>query len=335
MLPLLAILQTPYDHLVDAPHPQTYSCVRGTPSIDGNLDDPAWHKAGWTETFIDIEGSLKPLPRFKTRAKMLWDDEYFYITAEMEEPHVWGTLTQHDSVIFYDNDFEVFIDPDGDNHNYFEFEINALNTGWDLRLPKPYRDGGPALNEWEQPGLKTAVHVNGTLNNPTDNDKGWNVEIAMRWRAMGGGPKAADVWRVNFSRVEWQTDIVNGKYVKRAGLREDNWVWSPQWVVDMHQPQMWGYVKFVYNTPIPFTDETHTARMALQHVYYRQKAYRERHGVFASSLGALGCEGLGGFLRKPRIHLTGEGYSASGVVLAADGPRELSIRQDSLLNLEK
>ena len=51
---------------------------------------------------------------------------YFYVAAEMEEPHVWGTLTQHDAVIFQDNDFEVFIDPDGDNHEYYEFEINAL-----------------------------------------------------------------------------------------------------------------------------------------------------------------------------------------------------------------
>ena len=86
---------------------------------------------------------------------MLWDDAYFYIGAELEEPHVWATLTEHDSVIFHDNDFEVFIDPDGDNHEYYEFEINALGTYWDLLLPKPYRDGGKADNSWEIPGLKT------------------------------------------------------------------------------------------------------------------------------------------------------------------------------------
>ena len=62
----------------------------------------------------------------------------------MEEPHVWGTLTKHDSVIFHDNDFEVFIDPNGDTLEYYEFEINALNTGWDLFLDKPYRQGGRA-----------------------------------------------------------------------------------------------------------------------------------------------------------------------------------------------
>ena len=30
---------------------------------------------------------------------MLWDDDYFYFGADMEEPHVWGTLTKRDSVI--------------------------------------------------------------------------------------------------------------------------------------------------------------------------------------------------------------------------------------------
>lgn len=49
--------------------------------------------------------------------------------------------------------------------------MNALNTGWDLRLPKPYKDGGPALNEWEIHGLKTAVHIDGTLNDPSDRGK--------------------------------------------------------------------------------------------------------------------------------------------------------------------
>ena len=31
----------------------------------------------------------------------------------MEEPQVWANNTAHDSVIFADNDYEVFINPDG------------------------------------------------------------------------------------------------------------------------------------------------------------------------------------------------------------------------------
>lgn len=155
--------------------PERYTCHRSAApvKIDGRLDDAAWRRAAWTGYFLDIEGPSKPKPRFRTRAKMLWDDRYFYVAAELEEPHVWGSLTEHDAVICMDNDFEVFIDPDGNGADYYEFEINALNTGWDLFLPKAYRDGGKADNGWEIPGLRTAVWVDGTLNNPRDADRGW------------------------------------------------------------------------------------------------------------------------------------------------------------------
>ncbi|MGI8923076.1 MAG: carbohydrate-binding family 9-like protein [Fimbriimonadales bacterium] len=338
MLPLCIFIATagPLDN---PPHPNGYVCGRGTPSIDGRLADPAWEDAPWTEDFVDIEGNLKPLPRFKTHAKMLWNDEYFYVGVEMEEPHVWATLTKHDSVIFYDNDFEVFVDPDADNQNYYEIEINALNTEWDLRLPKAYRDGGPALDSWEIPGLRHAVHVEGTLNNPHDTDKGWSVEIAIPWKALGefavcpSPPAEGDQWRVNLSRVEWTTDIVDGKYVKIPKRREDNWVWSPQWVIDMHQPQMWGYVRFATSKADFRQDETHVARMFLHRVYYKQKE-RVSKG-FAGSLAALGLKPPDGvFLREPRVFITPTGYEASGIVSVEGKPRRLTIREDSRIILE-
>src|SRR5262245_3941728 len=111
------------------PHPKGYVCYRA-PSpivIDGDLKDAAWEAAPWTDAFVDIEGDKKPKPLFRTRAKMLWDDEALYIAAELEEPHVWATFTEHDSIIFYDNDFEVFLEPDNDNHMYGELELNASN----------------------------------------------------------------------------------------------------------------------------------------------------------------------------------------------------------------
>src|SRR5512135_2345161 len=109
--------------------PRGYLChFTGSPiTVDGELDEAAWTTAPWTDDFNDIQGAAKPRPRFRTRAKLLWDKNYLYIAAELEEPHVWATLTNHDAVIFQDPDFEVFIDPDGDTHRYCEFEINALN----------------------------------------------------------------------------------------------------------------------------------------------------------------------------------------------------------------
>lgn len=249
-MPLLLLLFL--TALLHAADPLRYECKRALSPvrIDGRIDDSVWKAVPWTTDFVDIEGPSKPRPRFRTRAKMLWDEDYFYVAAELEEPHVWATLKEHDTVIFQDNDFEVFLNPSGDTLNYFEFEINALNTGWDLFLPKPYKKRGKADNSWEIPGLRTAVHIDGTLNNPRDRDRGWSVEIAFPWKAFASRAPvrraaAGESWRVNFSRVEWRVDIREGRYVKVPGLKEDNWVWSPQGLIDMHVPEMWGYVRFV------------------------------------------------------------------------------------------
>ena len=94
--------------------PRGYVCYRATGpiTIDGKADEASWADAPWTEDFVDIAGPAKPLPRFRTRAKMLWDDQYLYVYAELAEPQVWGTITKKNEVIFRDNDFEVFINPD-------------------------------------------------------------------------------------------------------------------------------------------------------------------------------------------------------------------------------
>ena len=221
--------------------PLSYECLRASAPIhvDGKLDDPAWQKAPWTSDFVDIEGDAKPHPKFRTRVKMLWDDQYLYIAAELEEPEVKATLTQHDSVIFKDNDFEVFLKPLPDTKSYYEFEINALNTGWDLFLPKPYNEDGQPDNGWNIAGLKTAIAVQGTLNRAHDKDRGWTVEIAYPLSAFASKqqvphPKPGTTWRINFSRVEWTP----------GQAKEDNWVWSPQGVIDMHVPSRWGYLHF-------------------------------------------------------------------------------------------
>ncbi len=224
-----------------SPAPLAYECrYTATPiRVDGKIDDAAWSTAAWTSDFVDIEGGAKPKPRFRTRAKMLWDERYLYIAAELEEPNVHATLTKHDSVIFHDDDFEVFVKPLPKSESYYEFEMNALNTGWDLFLPKPYKMGGKADDGWDIQGLKTAVSVEGTLNHPGDADRGWALEIAyplnaFRSRQEVPHPEDGTEWRINFSRVEW----------KQGQAREDNWVWSPQGLIDMHVPEHWGYLQF-------------------------------------------------------------------------------------------
>ena len=221
-----------------------------SPVIDGRLDDDVWAAAAWSEEFADIRGMDHPAPTFRTRMKMAWGPDGLAIGAELVEPHVWATLTERDSIIFHDPDFEVFIDPDSDGLRYFELEINALGTEWDLLLPKRYTDGGEADHDWTMEGLRTAIHVDGTINDSSDDDRGWNVEMLIPWAAVERGmPQPDERWRINFSRVEWHVIVEDGAYVKDPAREgedhpEENWVWSPQGLIDMHQPETWGSVVF-------------------------------------------------------------------------------------------
>ena len=329
--------------------PQGYLCRHTAAPIlvDGKLDEAAWTDAPWTSDFVDIQGDAKPKPRFRTRVKMLWDDDYLYIAAELEEPHVWATLTNHDTVIFQDPDFEVFIDPAGNTQPYYEFEMNALNTTWDLRLNKPYMDQGQPDNAWEIPGAKTAVHVNGTLNNPADTDQGWTDEIAFPWKVLAeharhaGRPTEGEQWRINFSRVEWQITTNGGVYKKVPGTSEDNWVWSPPGVVDMHRPEMWGLLQF---TSRP-ADEIISiaaipgkpARDLALDVYYAQRDFWKAHEYWAANLVELNLNTheLPPGVESPAIELTADGYACS--VAFQDGGRRRfwRIRQDRLLKLDE
>jgi len=237
--------------------PKNYIAYHTSESIhiDGKADESSWGKVSWTDDFIDIEGVKTPT--YRTRMKMMWDDVHFYFYTELEEPHIWGDITKKDAVVFYNNDFEIFIDPDGDTHNYYEFEMNALNTIWDLFITKPYRDiGNLVLNNWDYKDIKTAVQIDGTLNDPSDIDKKWTIEIAIPWKSINEtydekivSPKG-ETWRVNFSRVNWDYNLIDGKYHRKKDkktdkyLHEYNWVWSPQGVINMHEPEHWGYVYF-------------------------------------------------------------------------------------------
>ena len=208
--------------------------------IDGALDDASWQDAAWTEDFIDIEGTHKPVPPLRTRAKIVWDEANLYVAAEMAEPRVWATMTRRDEPLYKEQAFELFLDPDGDGRNYLELQVNPRNTVCDLVMDKPYRDRGRADEAINLEGLRSAVRV--------DVDKGWTLEMAIPWAALkrlgreSAAPKPDERWRVNLARM--RKDAPDVKSPLPRGL----WVWSSQGAVNMHLPERWGSVTFSATT---------------------------------------------------------------------------------------
>ena len=288
-------------------NPQKYICYRGENiDIDGELNEDSWINAEWTSDFVDIEGDVKPAPLHKTHVKMLWDDAYLYIAAELYEPHIWAYLRQRDTVVYYDNDFEVFIDPDGDTHGYYEFEINANNTVWDLLLTRPYRDYGRVLDAWNINGMKTAVKIHGTLNNPEDTDEKWIIELAFPFDVLeewGSKPTDGRQWRINLSRVNGISSSINGVYKQDINPEtgrtypEYNWVWSPQGIINMHAPETWGYMQFSdiiagQGTTEFVKNPDEDIKWVLRQLYYAQRRYASEYSEFAGNIKTLSDYGF-------------------------------------------
>lgn len=247
--------------------------VAGAITVDGKLDEPSWAMAPRSSDFVDIVTG-KPA-WFDTHVSILWDDKNLYFGFRAEEPDVWATLTERDSKIYEDNDLEVFI---AGQDAYYEFEINALNTiyevfwiwkdqlkpggkfhgeaEWDPTQhaimeiegigghihPRGWRYG---FLDWDYPGLKHAVHVDGTLNQRDDVDRGWTVELAFPWsglKLLADGrslpPKDGDIWRIDCSRFQ---------QVNKKGERLEvspGWTWNQHGYYDSHIPEVFTYVHF-------------------------------------------------------------------------------------------
>jgi hypothetical protein len=242
---------------VVTPGLKTYNAkyVSFPPTIDGIVNDSAWSQGYWESNFEDIEGGSRPKPKLSTQFKILWDSNYLYVAGYLKEPDLWATKMIRDDIVYYDNDFELFLDPNNDGENYFEFEINVLGTLMDLMMTKPYKMGGTYSLKWNAENIKYAVHPHGTINNNTDIDKGWSIEMAIPFKDFKIGnrnylPNASIPWRLNFSRVEWTLAKLEKSYTKKMNLsnkpiNEYNWVWSPTGVIDIHVPTKWGNLYFI------------------------------------------------------------------------------------------
>ena len=228
----------------------TYLCQRadGPIVVDGALNEPVWGKAAELSPFRDLSGRPSD---YTVRLKMTYDDTYLYFGAVLPTSHLRARQTERDSIIYHDDDFEIFIDPTCTGKNYLELEINALNTVWDLMLTAPYRDGKAciAFHDWDIKKLRHAVTLQGTLNDDRDTDTSWTVEIAWPWESLthhgelprrGAPPAPGTEMRFNFSRVDHPTGAAYGE----PGYSEVNTVWAPTRQVTIHAPEQWGRVRF-------------------------------------------------------------------------------------------
>jgi hypothetical protein len=202
--------------------------------VDGKLDEKDWKDAPSTGAFVrTMDG--QPAEQ-ESVAKVLWDDKFLYVAFDVKDADVWTTLDKHDDKLWTQEAVELFIDPVGDGKQYVELQVNPKNTTFDSYLPG-YRKN---QNDWDAK-MKTAVKVDGTLDNRADTDKGWVVEMAIPLEDVRGKatelanvpPKVGTEWRVNFYRLDMP-----------AGRPQQGTAWSPPMVGDFHALDRFGVLAF-------------------------------------------------------------------------------------------
>jgi glucose/arabinose dehydrogenase len=206
------------------PQPVPTECrwAHQPPTIDGALDDPAWKNAVAITAFRShwLEGDRKQPPT-KTTARLLWDRDNLYFSAEMEDTDVFANVTEQDSTIWLNDVFEIFLKPAPDKPGYYEFEVNAANGKLDMFLPSRGAGGYPRFAKDQPFHIKSVTKVHGTLNDWSDSDNGWTVEGSIPWRDFlptGGRPRPGETWLHALCRYDFSTGFASPALSSTAPL---------------------------------------------------------------------------------------------------------------------
>lgn len=257
---------------------QKYTCYQmNHPGIiNGDLTKSVWQLTPRSPRFGDIVDGRPGW--YETYASLCWDDLHLYVAFWIHEPNVSAEMATRDSRVYLENDIEVFI---AGEDTYYELQINALGTIYEVfyipqevyeskgyaNLPQfqlkgqridilggfqdelRFNDTHPqvrwAFRDWDFPGLQSATQIQGTLNDISDIDHGWTVELAFPWKGMKDlfpsrsfPPHDGDIIKMDFSRFELL--FFNGQELQP----HPGWTWTPHGRYDSHLPESFTIIQF-------------------------------------------------------------------------------------------
>jgi glucose/arabinose dehydrogenase/mono/diheme cytochrome c family protein len=184
--------------------------AEGEIKIDGQADEPAWQRAQVIDRFTAPWKKENPPARTATRARLLWDRDYLYFFAEMDDADLYADITEHDGETWLNDVFELFFKPADDKPGYYEFQVNPAGTVMDMFLPRRNAGGYKRFIADGDFHIEAKVKLRGTLNDWSDRDEGWSVEGRIPWQDFirtGGRPAVDEKWKVALCRYDYSVDF--------------------------------------------------------------------------------------------------------------------------------
>jgi hypothetical protein len=222
--------------------PTAFECrwAEGPVTIDGRADEAAWKNAQLIDHFYVPWTKDARRARTATKARLLWDREYLYFYAEMEDTDLYADIKENDGMLWENDVFELFFKPAEDKPGYYELQVNAAGAVLDMFLP---RRGAGGYRRFIKDGdfhVEAKVRLEGTLNHWQDKDTGWSVEGRIPWRDFlrsGGGPKPDDTWKFALCRYDYSVDFEGPEQSTCAPLKGPN--------PDFHHHEDYANLRFV------------------------------------------------------------------------------------------
>jgi hypothetical protein len=194
----------------EVPELLVHTVVGSPPVIDGRGDDPAWRHAVSTGAFVHVgTGAKAPGVDPQGEARLLWDDAHLYALLTITSAHLEGGFPKGsvDPHLWEHECVELMLDPegDGDNRDYYEIQVSPQGLVFDSRfdeanLPRGGPDGPFGHQEFSV-GDGVRVQVVGTIDDDTDTDSGYTVELRLPFARLTHGaspPRPGTTWRANF-----------------------------------------------------------------------------------------------------------------------------------------
>jgi len=226
LLVLLSVLLLSINALAEVPE-YTVCRTSGKIVLDGVLDEDDWLKAQSAGKFQFpwwAEGEKE-----QTEVKMLWNDNFLYLSFKCDDKHIHADHYNINSATYEDDCVELFWNPVPDSgSDYYMFEINCIGIPKSLRKSDRITVMLPYITQ----------SIQGTLNDDTDTDTGWIIEMAVRFDeyteiSTDTPPEPGDIWRIGLNRCGGET---NPQYSQ----------WSPSQTdkPNFHQPDDFGKIIF-------------------------------------------------------------------------------------------
>jgi hypothetical protein len=213
-----------------------YSVMRTTEKIviDGILDEKDWAAAQPSGNFACpwwTQGEQE-----QTEVKMLWNDTFLYVAFKCSDTRIWADHYDTNSTTYKDDCVEIFWNPNPEGtEKYNMFEMNCIGN-----LLSVYTGSGKSISELISRIMvpHIAQSIRGTVNNDSDIDTGWILEIAIRFSdypelSKRPSPVDGDMWRVGLNRCGGKTNEQYSQWSPEVGEKPS-----------FHRPKYFGKVFF-------------------------------------------------------------------------------------------